>query len=52
MIKNDIGIAVIMPINRDHGPDEEQDDSKIIIEVEAETGDILRDSISDGEKGN
>ena len=52
VIKNDIGIAVIMPINRDHGPDEEQDDSKIIIEVEAETGDILRDGISDSKEGN
>lgn len=33
VIKNDIGIAVIMPINRDYGPDEETDESKIIIEV-------------------
>ena len=48
LIKNDIGIALIMPINRDHGPDEEQDDSKIIIEVNDE-GEIIRE-VFDQEK--
>lgn len=48
LIKNDVGIALIMPINRDHGPDEEQDDSKIIIEV-SDDGEIIRE-VFDQEK--
>ena len=33
IIKNDIGIAVIMPINRPYGEDKDIDESKIIVKV-------------------
>ena len=42
VIKNDIGIAIIMPINRERDPDEDMDGWKIIIEVD-EDGEIIRE---------
>ena len=46
VIKNDIGIAVIMPINRDRDPDlEDGDKEKIIIEVEVESDDLLKHGV-------
>lgn len=42
IIKNDIGIAVIMPINRPYGEDKEMDESKIIVEVDSD-GNIIRE---------
>jgi hypothetical protein len=52
VIKNDIGIAVIMPINRDREPDEDDAHEKIIIEVEAETGKLFRYDLRDSEEGD
>ena len=41
VIKNNIGMAVIMPINRPYDEDKEMDESKIIIEVDLD-GNIIR----------
>lgn len=49
VIKNDIGIAVIMPINRDRGPDSEMDESKIIVEVDLD-GNIIREEKEVGDE--
>lgn len=49
VLKNDIGIAVIMPINRDHGPDNDMDSGKIIIEVDS-NGNIIREEKEVGDE--
>ena len=51
VIKNDIGMATILPINRNFGPDEETDGGKIIIEVDLD-GNIVRKDEDDDQAKN